>query len=264
MSALCQASMPQEGIPGAKENRRVFSGAENSNKGSKAVEKKNIPAIIPAHNAEVSIAKVIEETRAHVRRIIVVNDGSTDCTAEAAGRREVELINLNRQNGKGYALRMGFAAALTDGCPAVITLDADGQHDPHDIPNFLAAHDRDPEAILVGSRWAEAERFPRQRYFSNAGAAFFISKALRQDVEDSQCGFRLYPAPVLRRIPLKTKHFQMETEVLLQAAKQGVRLRSVPVKNIYLNGNGPQSNFRPVVDTFYICLVVLQSYLGLL
>ncbi len=225
---------------------------------------KHIPAIIPAHNAEVSIGKVIEETRAHVGRIIVVNDGSTDATGEVAGRHGVELIHLNRQHGKGYALRAGFAAALTNGCPAVITLDADGQHDPQDIPNFLAAHDRDPEAILVGSRWAEAERFPRQRYFSNSSAAFFISKALRQDVEDSQCGFRLYPAPILRRIPLKTKHFQMETEVLLRAAREGVRLRSVPVKNIYFNGDGPKSNFRPVVDTFYICLVVLQSYLGLL
>ncbi len=225
---------------------------------------KNIPAIIPAHNAESSIGEVIERARLHVPRIIVVNDGSTDGTREAAESHGAELISLKRKTGKGYALRTGFALALTNGCRAVITLDADGQHDPQDIPRFLAAHDRDPGAILVGSRWAEAEKFPRQRYFSNSSAAFFISKALRQDVTDTQCGFRLYPAPVLREIPLKTRHFQMETEVLLRAARQGVPLRSVPVKNIYFNGNGPKSNFRPVIDTFYICMVVLQSYLGLL
>ena len=225
---------------------------------------KNILAVIPAHNAESSIGRVIEHTGAYVPRVIVVNDGSTDATCEVAEHYGIELISLPSQRGKGYALRTGFASALSNGCKAIITLDADGQHDPADIPNFLRAHAEDPDAILVGSRWGQVENFPRQRYFSNRSAAFFISKALRQEVTDSQCGYRLYPAPVLRGIRLTTSHFQMETEVLLRAARQGIRLHSVPVKNIYFNGNGPKSNFRPVVDTFYICMVVLQSYLGLL
>ncbi len=225
---------------------------------------KKIYVIIPAHNAESSIGHVIERTRAHVRRVIVVDDGSTDHTADVAQGHDIELISLPLQRGKGYALRTGFAHALSNGCRAILTLDADGQHDPEDIPNFLQANTRDPAAILVGSRWAQAERFPRQRYYSNRAAAYFISKSLRQDVEDTQCGYRLYPAAVLREIKLKTSHFQMETEVLLRAARQGVRLHSVPVKNIYFNGTAPKSNYRPVVDTFYICLVVLQNYLGLL
>jgi GT2 family glycosyltransferase len=154
---------------------------------------------------------------------------------------------------------------LSNGCKAILTLDADGQHDPADIPNFLAAHQRDSQAILIGSRMAQADRFPTQRYYSNRTAAFFISKALGQYLEDTQCGFRLYPADTLRAIPLTTSHFQTETEVLLRAVQRGIRLGSVPVKNIYhLNGNAPRSNFRPVIDTFYICMVVLQSYLKLL
>lgn len=153
---------------------------------------------------------------------------------------------------------------MNNGFSAILTLDADGQHDPADIPNFLQAHEKDSAAILVGSRMGQAERFPRPRYYSNRAAVFFISKALGQYLEDTQCGFRLYPASAIRPIELTTSRFQTETEVLLRAARRGVRLRSVPVRNIYSNGNVPRSHFRPVVDTFYICLVVLQGYLGIL
>lgn len=224
----------------------------------------DIWALIPAYNAEASVGDIIDRTSEFVERVIVVNDGSGDRTAEAAARSRAEIISIPENRGKGYALRVGFAHALGRGCRAVITLDADGQHAPEDIPRFLEAHVREGEAILIGSRMAEVERFPRQRYYSNRTAAFFISKALGQRLEDTQCGFRLYPAAVLRSIPLTTCHFQTETEVLLRAARRGIRLASVPVKNIYLNGKGPPSHFRPFTDTFLICMVVLQSYLGIL
>ena len=221
-------------------------------------------ALIPAYNAETSIGEVIDRTKEHLPRVIVVNDGSTDHTEKMARRHDAEIISLPSNRGKGYALRQGFSLALSDGCSAIMTLDADGQHDPKDIPHFLEAHERDSQAILIGSRMAQPDRFPRQRYYSNCTAAFFISKALGQYLEDTQCGFRLYPAETLRAIQLTTCHFQTETEVLLRAVRRGVRLGSVPVKNIYLNGNAPKSNFRPVIDTFYICMVVLQSYLKIL
>lgn len=223
-----------------------------------------ICVLIPAYNAETSIGAVIDRTREHLSRVIVINDGSTDRTEEVARSRGVEMISLPHNRGKGFALRQGFALALTNGCSAILTLDADGQHDPGDIPHFLEAHKLNSRAILIGSRMAQADRFPPQRYYSNRTAAFFISKALGQFLEDTQCGFRLYPAETLRSIPLATSHFQTETEVLLRAVRRGVRLDSVPVKNIYLNGDAPPSNFRPVIDTFYICLVVLQSYLGIM
>jgi glycosyltransferase involved in cell wall biosynthesis len=222
-------------------------------------------AIIPAYNAESSIAEVIDRTKEHVSRVIVVNDGSTDHTEDVARSCKAEILPLSSNRGKGYALRQGFQLALSNGCRAVVTLDADGQHDPTDIPNFFAAHQKDSRAILIGSRMAQVDRFPRQRYYSNRTAAYFISKALGQYLEDTQCGFRLYPAETLRSIPLTTSHFQTETEVLLRAVRRGIRLGSVPVKNIYhLNGNSPRSNFRPVIDTFYICMVVLQGYLKLM
>ena len=228
------------------------------------MENEHICALIPAFNAESSLGEVIDQAKKFIRRVLVVSDGSTDHTAEVARSHGVELITIPSNRGKGYALRQGFSYALSDGCSAIVTLDADGQHDPGDIPNFLRAHERDSGAILIGSRMAQVERFPRQRYYSNQAAAFFISKALGQHLEDTQCGFRLYPSRVLRQIVLTTSHFQTETEVLLRAARKGIPLRSVPVKNIYGNGNSPQSNFRPVTDTFLICMVVLQDYLGIL
>jgi glycosyltransferase involved in cell wall biosynthesis len=228
------------------------------------VNQEHICAIIPAFNAESSIGEVVDRTKEYLRRIIVVNDGSTDRTGEVARSRSIEVISIPSNRGKGYALRLGFSHALSNGCSSILTLDADGQHDPADIPIFLQAHEEDSQAILVGSRMAQAGRFPRQRYYSNRAAVFFISKALGQYLEDTQCGFRLYPAEAIRPIELTTSHFQTETEILLRAAHRGVRISSVPVKNIYWNGNAPRSNFRPVVDTFYICLVVLQGYLGIL
>jgi glycosyltransferase involved in cell wall biosynthesis len=228
------------------------------------VEDKHICVLIPAFNAESSLGQVIDRAKKFIQRVIVVSDGSTDRTAEVARTHGVELITLPSNRGKGYALRLGFAHALSNGCGAILTLDADGQHDPADIPSFLRAHDQNSGAILIGSRMAQTERFPRQRYFSNQAAVFFISKALGQRLEDTQCGFRLYPSGALRQIVLNTSHFQTETEVLLRAARQGIPLRSVPVKNIYVNGNAPRSNFRPVVDTFLICMVVLRDYLGIL
>ena len=229
------------------------------------MERKTVWAIIPAYNAESSIGEVIERTRKYIPRVIVVNDGSTDRTEDVARSRAAEILSLPSNRGKGFALRRGFGLALSNGCKAILTLDADGQHDPADIPRFLDAHERDTRAILIGTRMAQAERFPTQRYYSNRTAAYFISKALGQYLEDTQCGFRLYPAATLRSIPLTTSHFQTETEVLLRAVRRGVPLNSVPVKNIYhWNGNAPRSNFRPVIDTFYICMVVLQSYLRLL
>ena len=228
------------------------------------VDSENICTIIPAYNAESSIGQVIDCTKQYVTRVIVVNDGSTDGTGEVARGRGAELISIPSNRGKGYALRLGFASALRNGCRGVLTLDADGQHDPADIPKFLQAYKKNSDAILIGSRMAQAERFPRPRYYSNRTAAFFISKALGQELEDTQCGFRFYPASAIRPISLTTSRFQMETEVLLRAVRRGTPLISVPVNNIYLNGNAPRSNFRPVVDTFYICLVVLQSYLGIL
>jgi len=221
-------------------------------------------AVIPAFNAESSIGGIIDRTKEQISRVIVVNDGSTDRTEEVARGRRAEILFLPANRGKGYALRQGFQLALSNGCRAVVTLDADGQHDPADIPNFLTAYRTDSRAILIGTRMAQADRFPRQRYYSNRTAAYFISKALGQYLEDTQCGFRLYPAETLRSIPLTTSRFQTETEVLLRAVKRGIPLNSVPVKNIYLNGDAPQSNFRPVIDTFHICMTVLQSYLGML
>ncbi len=228
-------------------------------------------ALIPAFNAESAIGEVIRQTQEHlpISRIIIINDGSTDGTADVARSYGVEVLSLPDNRGKGFALRLGFAHVLKNGCNAIITLDADGQHDPSDIPKFFQAHGADSGAILVGSRMAEAEKFPRQRYYSNQVAVFFISKALGHYLEDTQCGFRLYPAEVFRPIDLRTSRFQMETEIVLLAAHRGVRLRSVPIKNIYWNGNDgnghpPRSNFRPVIDTFHICMVVLESYLGIL
>lgn len=229
----------------------------------------SIWAIIPVHNAESSIGEVIDRTKEYISRVLVVNDGSTDGSESIAASRKVEILSSPKNRGKGFALRWGFDHALRDGCRAIVTLDADGQHDPADIPRFLKTHEEDSTAILIGSRMAEAEKFPRSRYYSNRAGAFFISKALGQYLEDTQCGFRLYPASVIRSIKLTTSHFQTETEILIRAVRQGVRISSVPIKNIYwnghpMNGKAPKSNFRPVVDTFYICLVVLQGYLRIL
>ncbi len=221
------------------------------------IESTNLCIIIPAYNAGETIHQVVTSALKHASRVIVVDDGSDDNTAEAASKANAEVIKIDRNRGKGHALKQLFKKAMEDGYDAVISMDADTQHDPNDIPKFIEAHKQYPEDLIVGSRMHEKEKIPRGRYNSMHIARFFISLAANQFVEDTQCGFRMYPLSLVKKFHLTTDRYATETEILIKAGDSGAKIRTIPVNTIY---GVNISHFRPVRDIDTITAYVI-SYL---
>lgn len=201
-------------------------------------------AIIPAFNEARRIAPVIEGVMAHLAPgdVLVVDDGSTDDTAVVARRAGARVFRFERNAGKGFALREGFSTAIQEGYDFVIVLDADGQHSPERIPDFLkAARCAD---IVVGSR-KPFVGMPRANWLSNRITTLAISLMTSTRIDDSQSGFRLVKTEVLRAVSLKTTHFQTESELLVKALWKGFSLAHVPVEVIY---RGERSHIKGWLD----------------
>jgi len=222
------------------------------------VIRQNVAAVIAAYNAEETIAGVVSEARRHLALVLVADDGSTDGTGAAAEAAGATVLSLRKNRGKGEALRLLFAEARRRGCSAVIALDADGQHDPAAIPTFLRRYDAEPRAILTGSRLNAPGQMPPDRLDSMTVARFFVSLAANQFIEDSQCGYRLYPLVVLDSIALLKERYATETEILMKAGDSGVPIHRMPIEGRYPPGN--PTHFRAVADVAAISRYVI-SYL---
>jgi hypothetical protein len=214
--------------------------------------------VIAAYNARETIAGVVRGVRRHLGTAIVADDGCTDGTGEVARQAGADVIRLERNRGKGHALRVLFAEARARGFSAAIAIDADGQHDPDDIPCFLQAHRDHPEAIITGSRMGDPDRIPRRRRNSMFVARFFVALAANQFIEDTQCGFRLYPLATIASLALRKERYVTETEILVKAGDSGGRVRSLPIKAIYPPGQ--PTHFRSIRDVAGISCYVI-SYL---
>ena len=217
-----------------------------------------IVAVIPAYNEAATIREVAIRTLRLVPEVIVVNDGSTDATAAALEGLHVTVISNPVNYGKGASLWRGFALALADGADAVITLDGDAQHAPEDIPRLAEAARAHPDRIIIGARLWDREKVPPLRYFGNRFANFWIAWAAGFPVADSQSGFRLYPASVLREVQVfhgPNARFAFESEILIEAGRAGVRSAAVPIAALYPPKARP-SHYRSIVDTARIARMI--------
>ena len=216
-----------------------------------------ICVIIPAYNASRTIHQVVASALKHVEKVFVFDDGSTDGTAATASEAGAELIKSDVNKGKGNALKILFQKAADAGYDTVISMDADGQHDPEEIPHLINEHALHPDDIIVGSRMHEKEKIPRGRYNSMHVARFYISFCANQFIEDTQCGFRLYPLSLFQKIRLTKERYVTETEILMKAGDSGYIIRPVKIRAIYDDAG---SHFRPVIDVAAIAAYVI-SYL---
>jgi glycosyltransferase involved in cell wall biosynthesis len=217
-----------------------------------------VAVVIPAYQEAATIRAVALGALRQVHTVIVVDDGSQDGTSEAIADLDLILLRNETNQGKAASLWRGMSAARTQGADVIITLDADGQHRPEDIPRFLAATLACPGMIVIGSRLHERQAFPVSRYRANRFANFWISWAAGHAIEDSQSGFRLYPVRVLDvlRLPVDRRHgFVFESEILIVAGRQGIRSVALPIRAIYAPGARP-SHFRPVLDIARIVRMV--------
>jgi glycosyltransferase involved in cell wall biosynthesis len=213
--------------------------------------------IIPAYQAAGYLENVIESAMAYGHDILVVDDGSTDNTANAGLTRRVDVICHPVNKGKGAALKTGFKYAIEYNYDAVITLDSDGQHSPAYIPEFIKAYQRTGADLIIGSRAADRFDMPWDRRLSNRLTSKTLSLFLGIPVEDSQCGYRFITTELLRKVKLRTDRFQLETEIIIKAIQQGFKLRFIPIKVIY--GRGFPSSMNRFIDTLRWITMVLEE-----
>jgi len=215
----------------------------------------NVAVVVPAYDCAETVGGVVAGARCHAADVIVVSDGSRDATAglaRAAGAR-VEELPANR--GKGVALARGIELALARRPELVVLMDADGQHDPEDLPALLAAARTGRFDLIVGCRLQDSDDIPFARYWTNYIGTRVLTWMTGFALEDSQSGYRVLTAPLAERLSLRSPGYAVETEMLIKAAKLRARLGHVPVRTIY---NREVSHFRPLVDTLRIVLAAIQ------
>ena len=213
---------------------------------------------MPAYDVEGTIGAVVKDTLKYVERVFVADDGSRDQTARMASEAGGEVISIEKNRGKGHALKVLFQRAIDEGYEAVISMDADGQHDPQEIPRFIEAYRADPQAVIVGSRMYARNKIPRARYNSMHVARFFISYAANQFIEDTQCGYRVYPLSLIKKLRLTQGRYVTESELLIKAGDSGGRVTTIPIGTIY---GDHVSHFRPVLDVTFITAYIISYQL---
>ena len=191
----------------------------------------DVIAVIPAYQAAQAVGAVVEEAGRHLR-VLVVDDGSTDGTAAAAESAGAEVLRQVPNQGKGAALRAGFGHALQMGHEAVLTLDADGQHDPSCIPAFLEAWRGRGAPLVIGQR--DFRQMPLSRRLANNLGTWTFSWAVGRHIADNQSGYRLIARPLLPRL-LESREagFEFEVEMITLAIRAGLAIDWVPIPTIY-------------------------------
>jgi glycosyltransferase involved in cell wall biosynthesis len=207
--------------------------------------------LIPAWNEETRIGPVIEEAKEHLP-VLVVDDGSTDETAEVAEASGATVVRHDENRRKGAALRTGFDWAMERGYDAVITLDADGQHDATEIPKLLEAFEANAGELIIGERSFSEMAWPRP--VTTRLGAWMLSLALGTRVTDNQSGYRLLTRHFIENANLTSAGFEMEVEMIWEAVRLGMAIGWVPIRTIY--GINKDSYFHPFRDTVHFLRMV--------
>ncbi|MCU0856944.1 MAG: glycosyltransferase family 2 protein [Pontiellaceae bacterium] len=192
-------------------------------------EVKRVAVLMPAHCEERNVGDLVTRSMAYLPDVIVVDDASTDQTAAYAEAAGATVIRRTVNGGKGAALTEGFRYVLSQGFDAVITLDADGFHDPDEIPNFLAAYARTHLPVLIGNRMARLRRVPIVRRWTIRTMSYWLNRLVRVYVPDPPCGFRFYRCDVLPFILEEQSSLPSEYETLINIASRRIRVGSVRV-----------------------------------
>ncbi len=216
--------------------------------------------IIPTYNNYKTLQKVIEGVLVYTENVIVVNDGSTDSTAEILLKfPQIQQIQIPANQGKGNALRQGFKYAANLGYRYAITIDSDGQHFPEDIPSFIEALEieTNKKVLLIGARNMTQLGVPKKSSFGNKFSNFWFWVETGIRLQDTQSGFRLYPIYAMRNLKFYTNKFEFEIEAIVKAAWNDINVKNIPIK-IHYELEDRVSHFRPFKD--FVRISILNTW----
>ena len=186
---------------------------EHKDQQQQLLHDRGICVVIPTYNNDGTIAAVVADTLKECKDVIVVNDGSTDHTSNILHTIEgITIVEYEKNRGKGHALKCGFERALQMGFAYAITLDADGQHYPHDIQHFLKANQQHPGALIIGNRRLEGVDRSKGSSFANQFSNFWFYVQTGRHLQDTQTGYRLYPLKKLYGLSLLTSRYEAELD----------------------------------------------------
>lgn len=210
--------------------------------------------LIPAFNEERTIAPIVTTAKRLIGDILVVDDGSTDLTNARAEGAGAVVYRFDKNKGKGEALKAGFAYAIAHAYDFVVTMDADGQHDAEDIRHFLPGIDR--YDLILGSRMEARASVPLVRRAANFTSSLMVSVLCGRRIHDSQTGFRAYRGELIKKVKLDCSHYDLETEVIIKAARQGFRIGYCRIRTIY---GSEVSRFKNLKDSIRFLHVIVRA-----
>ncbi len=207
---------------------------------------KTCVAVIPCFNEARTVAPLVTAVRQYLPSVLVVDDDSTDDTSNLASGAGAVVVSHQRNLGKGAALRTGLSLALKQSFEWALTLDGDGQHAPGDLPAFLQCAEQTGALLVVGNRMHHARAIPWLRRQVNRWMSRKLSQLAGRHLPDTQCGLRLIHLGTWAALPLKTEHFEIESETLMAFLAAGRRVEFVPIRVIR---SGRSSHIHPVADS---------------
>ena len=212
--------------------------------------------LLPTYNNAGTLQSVLSSILEYTDRVIVVNDGSTDGTAEILAQfPNIDKIEYAINKGKGKALRLGFEFAMQKGYDYTITIDSDGQHFATDLPHFLEKRATENKAIIVGARNLHMEDMPGKNTFANKFSNFWFKVETGINAPDTQSGFRLYPIYLMKGMHFFGTKYEFEVEALVRCAWKGISIRWVPINIYYPPPEKRISHFRPFPDFLRISML---------
>jgi len=211
--------------------------------------------VIPVYNHPGTVRDVVTRALAVHDRVMVVDDGSRDIVADLLIGLDVHVIRHKKNMGKGAAILTGSMEASRLGMTHIVTIDADGQHDPADFRQFIPVLHENPHAIIIGKRYFQGTKAPRLTVFGRSFSNFWMRLQTGISLGDTQSGFRAYPLGVLDKLILRERHYSFEVEVLVKAAWAGIKILETDISVYYPPAEERISHFRGFLDNLRISIL---------
>ena len=221
----------------------------------------NTIVVIPAYNEARMIGGIVRDIVTMGMSVLVVDDGSVDSTERAALDNGAMVIRNKHNLGKGLSIRVGIKYVLEKtNFKWMVTMDADGQHHTEDLPVLMKATHAENVGMVIGNRMLQTKTMPPVRYWTNKFTSWMVSGVCKQDIPDTQCGYRLIRVNILKDLELISEQYDIESEMLIEAAENQIKIKAVPIQTIY---GKETSTIKPIRDSLRFFNLIFRYHFNI-